>query len=254
MKSHTLILIVLALMLSGCASSEKNSSSTYSAPDSEEEVFEFDDEDFDLLEDELEKQAIEIADPLEGLNRVMYAFNDVFYVYVGGAYKAVVPEPARIGIRNFFYNISTPVRFVNCLLQGKGNDAGKELDRFVINTTIGVLGIGDPARYRYDLELKDEDLGQTLAVYGVGNGFYLVLPLAGPSTLRDTGGKVGDLFLRPFFYLDSTCVKAAIYSVRQTNLSSFYIDDYEALKASAIDPYIAMREAYIQYRQKKVQE
>ncbi|MHC5076138.1 MAG: MlaA family lipoprotein [Planctomycetota bacterium] len=254
MKLQTLILIFLVLMLSSCASSENNSSPKYSAPDSGEEAFEFDDEDFNLLEEELEEQAIEIADPLEGFNRFMFAFNDVFYVYIGGTYKAVVPEPARLGIRNFFYNITTPVRFVNCLLQGKGNDAGKELDRFVINTTIGVLGFGDPARDKYGLELKDEDLGQTLAVYGVGDGFYLVLPLAGPSTLRDTGGKVGDLFLRPFFYLDSTCTKAAIYSVRQVNVSSFYIDDYEALKDSAIDPYIAMREAYIQYRQKKIQE
>jgi len=241
-------------MVSGCASSEKETITNFSYESSETDTLETFDEDFDLLEDELEEQAIEIADPLEGFNRVMYSFNDVFYVYVGGTYKAVVPEPARLGIRNFFYNIATPVRFVNCLLQGKGNDAGKELDRFVINTTIGVLGFGDPARDKYGLELKDEDLGQTLAVYGVGDGFYLVLPLAGPSTLRDGGGKVGDLFLRPFFYLDSTGAKVAIYSVRQVNVSSFYIEDYEALKTSAIDPYIAMREAYIQYRKKKIQE
>jgi phospholipid-binding lipoprotein MlaA len=241
-------------MISGCTSSEKKPITNFSSEVSETNGLEAFDEDFDLLEDELEEQAIEIADPLEGFNRVMYSFNDVFYVYVGGTYKAVVPEPARIGIRNFFYNIATPVRFVNCLLQGKGNDAGKELDRFVINSTIGVLGFGDPARDKYNLELKDEDLGQTLAVYGVDDGFYIVLPLVGPSTLRDAGGKVGDLFLRPLFYLDSTGAKVAIYSVRQVNMSSFYIEDYEILKTSAVDPYIAMRESYIQYRKKKIQE
>jgi phospholipid-binding lipoprotein MlaA len=241
-------------MISGCASNEKKQVINFSSEGLEANTLETFDEDFDLLEEELEEQAIEIADPLEGFNRVMYGFNDVFYVYVGGTYKAVVPEPARIGIRNFFYNISTPVRFVNCLLQGKGNDAGKELDRFVINTTIGVLGFGDPARDKYGLERKDEDLGQTLAVHGVDNGFYLVLPLAGPSTLRDAGGKVGDLFLKPLFYLDSTCVKAGIYTFRQVNLGSFYVEDYETLKASAVDPYIAMREAYIQYRKKQIAE
>jgi phospholipid-binding lipoprotein MlaA len=253
MKLRTLLLFLFAFTLSGCASSEKNSS-MFSGQGPEGELSEFEDEDFDLLEDELEEQTIEISDPLEGFNRIMFAFNDVFYVYVGGSYKAVVPEPARIGIRNFFDNIATPVRFVNCLLQGKGNDAGKELDRFVINTTIGILGFGDPARNKYGLELKNEDLGQTLAVYGVGDGFYLVLPLAGPSTLRDGGAKVGDLFLRPLFYLDSTRAKVAIYSVRQINASSFYLEDYESIKATAIDPYIMMREAYIQYRQKQIQE
>jgi phospholipid-binding lipoprotein MlaA len=254
MKLQIWFILVFALMISGCASSETKSITIFSSESSEANALEDFDEDFDLLEDELEEQAIEMADPLEGFNRVMFAFNDGFYVYVGGTYKAVVPEPARIGIRNFFYNIATPVRFVNCLLQGKGNDAGKELDRFVINSTIGVLGFGDPAKDKYGLELKDEDLGQTLAVYGLGDGFYIVLPLAGPSTLRDAGGKVGDLFLRPFFYLDSTCTKVAIYSVRQVNVSSFYIEDYKILKTSAVDPYIAMRESYIQYRKKKIQE
>ncbi|MHC4187001.1 MAG: MlaA family lipoprotein [Planctomycetota bacterium] len=254
MKLQILLSLVLALLISGCASSEKREAANFSSEASGTNDLEAFDEDFDLLEDELEEQAIEIADPLEGFNRVIFVFNDVFYVYVGGTYKAIMPKPARTGIRNFFNSIATPVRFVNCLLQGKGNDAGKELDRFVINSTIGVLGFGDPARDKYGLELKDEDLGQTLAVYGVGDGFYVVLPLAGPSTLRDAGGKVGDLFLRPLFYLDSTGAKVAIYSVRQVNVSSFYIEDYEILKKSAVDPYIAIRESYIQYRKKQISE
>jgi phospholipid-binding lipoprotein MlaA len=258
MKSLTWIIAALALLLSGCTSSEKNSSSRHSTPDSMETAFEFEDEDFDLLEEELDEEAIEIADPLEGVNRVMFSVNDTLYYWIvnpcAKACKRVVPGPARIGIRNFFNNLTTPIRLVNCLLQGKGNAAGKELDRFVINTTFGILGFGDPALDKYGLEPKDEDLGQTLAVYGLGDGVYLVLPLFGPSSARDGVGKVGDLFLNPVFYVEPTNAAIGISAGKNINESSFHIGEYEAFKAAAVDPYIAMREAYIQYRKKKIEE
>ena len=105
---------------------------------------------------------------------------------------------------NFFENLTTPARFVNCLLQGKGPEADRELRRFGINTTAGVLGFGDPAYDRWGLKPAEEDLGQTLAVYGLGDGFYVVWPLFGPSTLRDSVGMVGDSFLNPVRYVEPT--------------------------------------------------
>jgi phospholipid-binding lipoprotein MlaA len=169
-----LAIMALAVMFSGCAVSENSQSSDYSADPSanrwkviaaaREAATPSDkpgtaaaDEDFDLLEEELVEQKVEIADPLEPVNRIMYS----------------LPEPVRIGIRNFFQNLTTPIRLVNCLLQGKGHAAGDEVHRFVVNTTIGVLGFGDPARDEFGYELTEEDLGQTLAVYGLGDGLYL---------------------------------------------------------------------------------
>jgi len=257
LKKQILLIAVLALTITGCASTENSSSPRYSA-DSEGTVFAYEDEDFDLLEEELEEEAIEIADPLEGVNRVMFAVNDTLYFWVvdpvAKTCKKVVPAPARLGIRNFFYNLTTPVRLVNCLLQGKGNAAGKELDRFVINTTIGVLGFGDPALDRYELEPQDEDFGQTLGLYGLGDGFYLVLPLFGPTSARDGVGKAGDYFLNPVSYVEPCEAAMGVKAGKGVNESTFHIGEYEAFKEAAVDPYVAMREAYIQYRRKKIQE
>ena len=192
------------------------------------------------------------------MNRVMFGFNDVLYFWVVKpvmqAYAGVVPKPARIGIGNFFHNVTTPARLVNCLLQGKGPEAGSELRRFAINTTAGVLGFGDPARDRWELEPAEEDLGQTLAVYGLGDGFYVVWPLLGPSTLRDSVGMVGDQFLNPVRYVKPAEASIGISAADAANDGSFHIGEYEAFKSAAVDPYVAMREAYVQYRSKQIKE
>jgi len=143
---------------------------------------------------------------------------------------------------------------VNCLLQGKMKAASREVDRFAINTTVGVLGVGDPAADRWKVLPADEDLGQTLAVYGIGNGAYLVLPLFGPRTLRDTGGMIGDIFLNPIYYVEPREISLGISAWRFTNEGSFRLGDYESLKAESMDPYVAMREIYIQNRDKKIKE
>jgi phospholipid-binding lipoprotein MlaA len=156
---------------------------------------------------------------------------------------------------NFFQNLTTPVRFVNCHLQGKKTVADVELKRFWVNTTAGVLGFGDPAKDRHNLAPPTkEDLGQTIATYGVGDGFYLVLPIFGPSTLRDSVGMVGDMFLNPVFYVEPTEAAIGISATRVTNETSFHIGEYEAFKADALDPYVAMRNVYIQYRAQKIKE
>jgi phospholipid-binding lipoprotein MlaA len=219
---------------------------------------EIEEDDFALFEDEFAEQAVEVADSLEPLNRVMFEVNDKFYFWVAKpvaqAYKGIAPEPVRTGIRNFFHNLAAPARAVNCLLQGKGDDARTELGRFVVNTTVGILGIGDPAKDELGWQPSEEDLGQTLAVHGLGNGFYIVWPLAGPSTLRDSVGMVGDRFMNPVTYVKPWEAHAGIYALRVTNDTSFRIGDYEALKAEALEPYVAIRDAYIQYRNRKIEE
>ncbi|MHC4632008.1 MAG: MlaA family lipoprotein [Planctomycetota bacterium] len=245
-------------MTSGCAVSQ---SSKLDEPkpvlegldENQDEDFDFLEEEFDLLEAELDEQAVQVADPLEPLNRMMFNINDRLYFSVvkpiAQVYRDVTPEPARFGIRNFFNNLTTPIRF-----QGKNDSANVELRRFVVNTTEGVLGFGDPARDRLGLQPVEEDLGQTLAVHGIDNGFYIVLPLLGPSTMRDAAGRVGDLFLNPVAYVEPWYASVSITAGKMTNENSFRIGDYQDFKDSAPEPYVAMREVYIQYRKKLIEE
>ena len=275
MKKYVWTFIALVVMTGGCAVSEKSPSSNDAvgrsadrwrvitaakdakqAQDAQAEAGV--DEDFDLLEEEITEQMVEITDLLEPLNRLMFHINDTLYFWVvkpcAMTYEQVVPEPARIGIRNFFHNLTMPIRFVNCHLQGKPKVADTELNRFVINTTAGVLGFGDPARDKYGLEPVGEDLGQTLATYGLGNGFYIVWPLLGPSTTRDSVGMVGDMFLNPMFFVEHIETTMSMVTTRFINESSFHIGEYETFKAASLDPYVAMREVYIQYRNKQIKE
>jgi phospholipid-binding lipoprotein MlaA len=249
----------VAFAVTGCANSQNTSSTDRAVQTSTDAPAGVDDE-FALLEEELvkEKEKVQVADPLEPVNRIMFIVNDRLYFWVAKpvlqVYKGLMPESARIGIRNFFNNVSTPARFANCLLQGKNEAADTELRRFVINTTAGVLGFGDPALDQYGLKPVHEDLGQTLAVYGLGDGFYIVWPLFGPSTARDTVGMVGDQFLNPLRYVDPRDVSIGISVVKVTNAGSFQIGKYEDFKAEAFEPYVAMRELYIQYRHKQIRE
>lgn len=250
-------ILILVGIISGCAVSGKTASSADAAsPD--DSFGGFDNDNFDLLEEEFAEQTVELADPLEPFNRAMYHVNDTLYFWVAKpvcrTYNYVMPEPARIGIRNFFNNLTTPARFVNCLLQGKGDGADAELHRFVINTTVGILGFGDPALDQYGLEPVDEDLGQTLAVYGFGDGFYIVWPLLGPSTARDSVGMFGDWFLNPVTYVESTETAIGISAVKITNQGSFNIGEYEMFKSMTVEPYVGMRESYTQYRQKEIEQ
>jgi phospholipid-binding lipoprotein MlaA len=256
-KPLTLTMVVLMLTISGCAAPEKATRSKIDPPDPNAPGSQQADEEFNMFEEELSKQTVKVSDPIEPWNRTMFNINDKFYFWVAKpvmqGYEKTVPKPARIGISNFFQNITTPIRLVNCLLQGKGKQANTELCRFGINTTAGVLGFGDPARDRCHLEPVNEDLGQTLAKYGLGNGCYIVWPILGPSTLRDSAGTAGDWFLNPVSYVTPTEASIGIKAGDYVNDGSFHIGEYEAFKQAAVDPYIAMRTAYIQYREKQIQ-
>jgi len=215
--------------------------------------------DFDVFSDtETEQAKTEVTDPLEQWNRAVFLFNDKLYFWllkpVSRGYKAVMPTPVRKGVRNFFHNITAPIRMVNALLQGKGRAASAELTSFLINSTVGVLGFGDPAKKWPELKPSEEDLGQTLGTYGIGEGFYIVWPVLGPSTLRDSVGMVGDWFLDPVWYVEPFEAYLTLWSLENVNETSFRIGDYESMKEAAIDPYIAIRNAYMQNRKKKMEE
>ncbi len=209
-------------------------------------------------EDQPEEEALHIADPLYPFNKAMYHVNDKFYFWilkpVAQGYRAIVPEDVRLSVGNLFDHISTPIRFVNNLLQMRIRDAGKELVRFLYNSTAGVCGLVDAAKTDIGLGQQDEDLGQTFGRYGVGHGIYLVLPFLGPSSLRDAAGRAGDRFLNPVHYVDPAEASVGITVYDKVNETSFRIGDYEDLKKSAIDPYVSLRDAYLQYRKKKVEE
>ncbi len=214
-------------------------------------------EDLSYLE-ENEPQKAEIADPLEPFNRAAYHFNDKLYFWLlkpaAKGYGWVVPENARVSVKNFFSNIAFPVRFVNCLLQADIGGATTELGRFLVNTIWGIAGFLDPASSK-DLQLRKQeaDFGQTLGVYGLGQGFFINWPLLGPSSARDTVGILGDTFLQPLSYVNPGDAALGARAYDRVNSVSLSLGDYETLKEAAIDPYVALRDAYVQYRQKKVE-
>lgn len=203
------------------------------------------------------EEKVEIADPLEPVNRVMHQFNDKLYFWalkpVAQGYKLIVPEIARVSVKNFFSNLAFPARFLSCLLQADFSGAATETGRFTINTIWGIGGLLDPSSGKeLDLQKQDTDLGQTLGVWGIGQGFYIVWPVFGPSSPRDSVTIAGDYFLYPVSYISPWYAGVGVRVFEEVNATSLRIGDYEALKEAAIDPYIAFRDAYAQYRFKKI--
>jgi phospholipid-binding lipoprotein MlaA len=266
-----LIFLIAFLILSGCAHRKANTpvlhsdtppakpvsqNQEISSSGEPQKNLEEKDEFLDELENEFEEKAVTVADPLSYWNRAMFHFNDKLYFWflkpVAKGYQVVIPGMVRTGVRNFFSNIFTPIRLTSCILQGKVKAGGTELVRFFVNSTIGIAGVTDPAKKYLKLDISDEDLGQTLGAYGIGNGFYLIWPFLGPSTLRDSVGMVGDRFLNPITYVKPVEASMAIWSFDMINETSLHIGDYESIKEAAVEPYEAFRDAYIQYRKNKV--
>jgi phospholipid-binding lipoprotein MlaA len=219
----------------------------------------YQDDNLDFLDEEIdEKPSPRVADPLEPWNRAMFEFNDRFYFWVlkpvSLGYRNIVPEIVRIGVQNFFTNLAGPIRIVNCFLQGKMESSANEMARFVYNTTFGVLGFGNPAKDNPALNPSPEDMGQTLAVFGLGDGFFIIWPFLGPSTLRDTVGMGVDGFMNPIYYIDDAAASVGIKAVDIVNSTSFRIGDYEALKDSAIEPYQSFKNVYMQFREKRIND
>ncbi|MDP8566872.1 MlaA family lipoprotein [Methylophilus aquaticus] len=200
-------------------------------------------------------------DPLEGINRGIYKFNDVADRYamqpVAKAYKTVAPSPVRTGISNFFSNLGTLTTVVNDLLQLKFAQAFTDAGRFVINSTFGLAGFIDVASMD-KIEKHNEDFGQTLGHWGVGPGAYLVLPILGPSTVRDAGGLVVDVSTSdPITYLHNIGEVRTYNQVRAVQLldrRTQLLDATDLVDNASIDPYAFMRDAYLQRRASLVQD
>lgn len=225
---------------------------------SETETLSPDKEDADTISEADESDSGEIieeeaiADPLEPWNRLLFTFNDRFYFWffkpVAKGYNSVFPEAVRISVRNFFYNLGMPVRFVNSFLQGRLESAGIELARFGVNSSIGFAGLFDVAKDSLHLESRKTDAGLTLGSYGIGPGPYVIWPFLGPSSLRDTVGMVGDGFLTPIHYITPWQDALALESYEYFNENALRVGEYESLVESALEPYIALRNAYSQHR------
>jgi phospholipid-binding lipoprotein MlaA len=193
----------------------------------------------------------EERDPFENLNRKMFRFNDEVDVWVlaptATGWKKIAPERVRTSVSNFFGNLRFPIVTINDLLQGKVKASAVDVGRFGVNTTVGVLGFFDPAS-RWGLEKHDEDFGQTLAVWGVPPGPYLVLPFLGPSNPRDaTGLGVDTAFsVTPFFVEWYILAGARVFDI--VNERSFVLTEVENAKAASFDYYAFVRNAYVQRR------
>lgn len=191
-------------------------------------------------------------DPWEGFNRAMFQFNDTLYFWVfdpaATGYAILVPQPARVGIANAFENIKFPIRFVNNLLQGKIEGSFRELLKFLVNTIFGLGGIVESSRDHPYLNPPKQDLDKTFRTWGISSGNYVVWPIFGPYTVRHTFGDIGDTFLWPPTYLKPWYVPTLIWVGEKTNALSLRLGDYEALKEASLDPYLAVRDLYMQFR------
>ena len=198
----------------------------------------------------------EASDPLEPVNRVVYKFNDSLdrniLKPVAQGYQRFVPSPVRTGVRNFFSNLGEPLTIVNNLLQAKPETALSDIMRFSFNTTFGVAGLMDVAS-DWELPRHEEDFGQTLAHWGVGSGWYIVLPVLGPSNVRDTLTLPLNIRLDPVFYT-TTVTKYSALAVRGVSLRADLLSATKVLDAAALDPYVSVREAYRQVRWNKVHD
>ena len=200
-----------------------------------------------------------IADPLEPLNRFFFHFNDKLYYWVlkpvTRVYSGIIPEELQVMVRNFFDNLRSPTRVVNCLLQGQVQDSSVELARFGLNSTLGIIGFVDFAKDVLDLLSTREDTGQTLGFYGAGGGFYINWPFLGPSNFRDSLGLIGDAYLHPIIFLDaSNKVILGMWTFEKVNQTALTLGDYELFTETALDPYAAVKDAYQQYRNGLIEE
>jgi len=210
-------------------------------------------------EDDFDKEnEFVISDPLESMNRVFFEFNDKLYEWVlrpvTDGYSWLVPEDIRISFGNFFFNLAMPIRLLNSLLQADFEGAGIVLSRFGINSTLGIYGLADVAAAEFDIRPRKADFGQTLGKWGVGQGIYFCWPLFGPSSVRESVGLVVDAYTHPIPYFhENRVLDLAYYTSNKMNNISLNPDLYEDLKLFSLDPYVASRQAFYEYRKAVVE-
>ncbi|MBB3047801.1 phospholipid-binding lipoprotein MlaA [Litorivivens lipolytica] len=224
---------LLLLLLTGCASQTQTTEPRQS--------------------DELEPTVVayeDYHDPLQGMNRAIFAFNDVVYRYamipVAKGYNWLLPNPVRSSIGNAFHNIKMPIRSINYLVQLKPKAAGVDLLRFAVNSTVGLLGLFDPAEHWFNLKRTDNGFENTLSHYGSGYGTYLVLPIVGPSDLRNGSALIADFLLNPIPHLTRQPDTTYIMTFDQLQSFSGRAEQYEKLRSESDDPYLFFRNLYLQ--------
>lgn len=193
-------------------------------------------------------------DPWEGFNRKVFAFNDVLDRYalkpVARGYRFITPDPVETGVGNFFSNLGEPRTALNSLLQGKGTNASVATGRFLINTTVGIGGLFDVAS-RLAITGREEDFGQTLAVWGLDEGAYLVLPLLGPSTVRDTAGLPADMYAYPTTYVEDDELRLGLTALRVIDARAGLLDQEALIRG---DRYSFIRDTWLQQRRFEVSD
>jgi phospholipid-binding lipoprotein MlaA len=194
-------------------------------------------------------------DPLERFNRGVYRFNDTLdkavLKPVAQGYDRVVPQPVQTGVANFFSNLRDVIVVVNDVLQLKVAQGVSDAGRFMINSTIGILGFIDVAS-DIGLPRHNEDFGQTLGYWGMGTGTYLVLPFFGPSNARDAGGLAIDIITYPVYYVNDWAVRSALYGTNTVSDRDQLLQAEKVLDRAALDPYSFVRDAYLQRRRNLV--
>lgn len=192
-----------------------------------------------------------VSDPIEGINRGVYSFNRTLDSYLlrptASGYGSVLPGPVKSAVHNFFNNLHYPGVVMNSFLQGKVQNGLQDTARFLINTTAGIGGLFDIASM-LELPVHNEDFGQTFAVWGLGDGAYLMLPLFGPSNVRDTFGLVLDLLLDPLFFIRDDTTRWSLAALDTVDTRYQLLDAGDILDTSAVDPYAFVRRVHAQRR------
>jgi phospholipid-binding lipoprotein MlaA len=199
---------------------------------------------------------VEVSDPLETVNRGVFWFNeqaDRFVIKpVAKGYDWLLPKPVKRGVSNVFDNLFTPVVAVSDLMQGNVQESAEDVGRFVVNSTVGVVGIFDVAT-GWGLEKRREDIGQAFGAWGIGSGPYLVLPILGPSSVRDGVGLIGNYFLSPQNYIEDDGVRWGVTVLGGIDTRYRLLDASTVLEQAALDRYAFVRSSYAQYRQNLVE-
>ncbi len=257
MKSYTLALFALFVCVSDCAGSG-NSATAQPAPSNSSSVPD------DFTNTPVQK----VNDPFQGFNREMFRINDTLYKFAfrpfARGYAAVVPAPIRTGITNVFDNAQYPVRFINCVLQGKIQRSAQETGKFLVNSTVGAGGWMRPSeKIPAIANVPAADFGQTLSVWGISTGPYLVVPGLGPSDCRDLVGYAGDFVIYPLNWhaiglihhaFISDTISFSLGAAKFVNGLPKAVDTYDQITSAAVDPYIAVRDGFLTLRAAQVRK
>jgi len=256
-KNITYILLIISILFTGCSNKSSVSTPTVAV---NEDIADETDEFLDEFEEE------EDSDPFSKYNIAMTSFNDGFYTHIfdpiARGYNYIMPQKARVSVKNFFHNITYPIRLINNILQGKFANATEETSRFIVNSTVGILGLFDPAKKYFDLEAHNEDFGQTLGYWGIGSGYHIVLPFFGPSNMRDMISMYPDSLANPVVYYDERGYnltnngKESLYAnmYKKLNDGSFELEKYKDLKKDSVSLYPFLKDIYEQHRKKLIEE